>query len=210
MRVFLAALGALVTLTASGVLLAQQPSAEVLKFARAGFDYEQKGEFRLALFEFDTAIKLDPKYPYSYTRIGAIYQRIKNYPLAITYYERAIRLDSNFDVYNYFNLGPCFRIMEKHDSAVIALKEFLHRMQPVNHYDSISMTDADWWIKFNLGCIVVKARPKNTEEPVKLSEISSKYDDFGASVTADGQTLYFTSRRAGTNAKQEIETGDFG
>lgn len=210
MRVFLAALAALVTLTASCGLRAQQPSADVLKFARAGFDYEQRGEFRLALFEYDTAIKLAPAYPYPYGRIGAIYQRLKNYPLAITYYNRAIKLDSNFDVYNYYNLGPCFRIMEKHDSAVIALKEFLRRMQPVNHYDTASMKDADWWIKFNLGCIVEKAKAKNTEEPVKLTEISSNYDDFGPSVTADGQVLYFTSRRAGTNSKQEIETSDFG
>ncbi|MDP4200771.1 MAG: OmpA family protein [Bacteroidota bacterium] len=210
MRVSLAALAAIFSLLASGLLLAQQPSSDVLKLARAGFDYEQQGEYRLAIFEYDTAIKLDPKYPYPYERIGAIYQRVKNYPLAISYYSRAIQLDSSFDVYNYFNLGPCYRILEKHDSAIIALKEFLHRIQPVNHYDTVSMKDADWWIKFNLGCIIEKAKPKNTGEPVKLSEISSSFDDFAPSVTADGQVLFFTSRRAGTNAKQEIETGDFG
>ena len=189
-------------------LLAQ--SSEALEHARAGFDYERKKEYKFALFEYEAAVKLDPKYPYPLERIGGMYQILKNYPLAISYYQRAVRLDSNFDVYNYYNLGLSYRIVEKHDSAVIALREFIRRMDPLNRYDSTAMRDADFWIKFNLGCIVEKAKPKNTEEPIPLSEISSKYDDFGPSLTADGQTLYFTSRRPGTNTKQEIETEDYG
>lgn len=197
-------------LSVGAPVFAQQPTPEVLKLARAGFDYEKGEQFRLAIFEYDSAIKLAPKYPYPYIRIGAIYQRVKNYPLAITYYSRAIRLDSNFDVYNYFNLGPCYRILGKHDSAVIVLKEFLRRIQPVNHEDTVHMQDADWWIKFNLGCIAEKAKAKNTEDPVALNEINSQYDDFAPSITADGFTLYFTSRRPGTNRKQVIESGDYG
>jgi len=187
-----------------------QPNAEALKHARAGFDWEQKQEFQYALFEYQAALKTDSLYPYPIERIGGIYQVLKNYGLAISYYNKAVKLDSNFDVYNYFNLGLAYRIVEKHDTAVLALKEFLHRMAPVNKADSTAMKDADWWIKFNLGCIVEKAKPKNTEEPLPLTGINSTYDDFGPSVTADDQTLYFTSRRPGTNAKQEIETKDFG
>ena len=185
-------------------------SGDALKHARAGFDYEQKQEYKLALYEYDAALQTDPKYPYPLERIGGMYQVLKNYPLAISYYQRAIRLDSSFDVYNYYNLGLSYRIVDKYDSAVFALKEFLGRMDPVNRADTLAMKDADFWIKFDLGCIVERAKPKNTENPVPLTEINSSYDDFGPSVTADGQTLYFTSRRPGTNTKEEIETKDYG
>ena len=213
MQYILRALGALFCILAFIAPLVAQPAGpnpESLKHARAGFDYEQKHEYQLALYEYDTSAKLDPKYPYPVERIGGMYQVLKNYKLAIAFYEHAIKLDSNFDVYNYYNLGLAYRIVEKHDSAVSALREFLRRMDPVNHSDTVAMKDADWWIKFNLGCIVEKAKAKNTDEPVALSELNSTYDDFGPTVTADGLTLYFTSRRPGMNAKQEIETSDYG
>jgi outer membrane protein OmpA-like peptidoglycan-associated protein len=209
MRFFTRLAGATAVLFFALPLFAQ-PNAEALKHARAGFDFESKKQYQYALFEYDTAMKLDRTYPYPVERIGGLYQLLKNYPLAVAFYERAIRMDSSFDVYNYYNLGLSFRIVEKHDSAVAALKEFLHRMQPVNQQDSAAMKDADWWIKFNLGCIVEKAKPKNTEEPLLIPELRSGYDDFAPSLTADGQTLYFTSRRQGTNTKEVIETNDFG
>src|ERR1041384_2587896 len=93
----------------SSPLLAQ-PSQDVIKLSRTGFDYERSGQYRLALYEYDSAIKLDPKYPYPYIRIGAIYYILKNYSLAIRYYSAAIKLDSNFDVYNFFNLGKPYRV----------------------------------------------------------------------------------------------------
>ncbi len=207
-------LGALLVSTLS-LLLATSPlfaqRSEALKHARAGFNYEQQHEYQYALFEYDTAAKLDPTYPYPVERTGGMYQELKNYPKAIDFYERTIRMDSSFDVYNYYNLGLCFHVVRKYDSAVLSLKEFLNRMMPVNHEDSSKMADADWWIKFNLGCIVEAAKPENTEKPVLLTEINSgKYDDFAPTETADGSILYFTSARPGTNKKEVIETGGYG
>ncbi len=184
--------------------------AASLAYARAGFEFEQKKEYKYALFEYDTAAKLDTTYPYPIERIGGLYQALKNYPKAIEAYDHAIRLDSTFDLYEYYNLGLSFHVVQKFDSAVWALRQFIGRMDPVNKSDSLAMIDADWWIKFNLGCIVEYAKPKNTEDPIPLNEINSKYDDFAPTETADGNTLYFTSTRPGTNAKEEIETKDYG
>ena len=180
-----------------------------LKHARAGFDYEQQHEYQYALFEYDTAAKLDPTYAYPVERTGGMYQELKNYPKAIEFYDRAIALDSTFDVYNYYNLGLCFHVVQKYDSAVASLKQFLNRMQPVNHADTEAMKDADWWIKFNLGCIVLQKMPKNTGDPIPLGELNSAYNEFAPSETADGSTLYFTSDRPGTNRKEVIETGGY-
>ncbi len=206
-------LGAFILFFFTTPLLAQRGKvdhAASLEYSRAGFDFEQKKEYKYALFEYDTAAKLDPTYPYPVERIGGMYQLLKNYPKAIEAYEHAILLDSMFDVYNYYNLGLSFHVAQKYDSAVFALRQFIARMDPVNRADSAAMLDADWWIKFNLGCIVELAKPKNTEEPIPLTEINSKYDDFAPTETADGNTLYFTSTRPGTNAKEEIETKDYG
>ena len=189
-------------------IFGQKP--ESLKHAREGFNYEQKAQYKYAIFEYDTAIKLDPKYPYPVERIGGLYQVLKNYPLAISYYQRALRIDSNYDVYIYYNLGLCYRIVQKYDTAVLALREFLRRMDPVNRTDTLAMKDADWWIKFDLGCIVELAKPKNTDDPIAMADVNSKYDDFAPTMTADGNTLYFTSRRPRPGAKSEIETGDYG
>ncbi len=197
----------------AGTLLAQPAKVNheaSLAHARAGFEFEQKKQYKYALFEYDTAAKLDPTYPYPVERIGGMYQVLKNYPLAIASYGHAIQLDSTFDVYNYYNLGLSFHVVQKFDSAVSALREFIRRMDPVSKADTLAMVDADWWIKFNLGCIVEFAKPKNTENPIAETELNSTYDDFGPTETADGNTLYFTSTRPGTNAKEEIETKDYG
>ncbi len=85
-----------------------------LAYSRAGFEFEQKKEYKYALFEYDTAAKLDPTYPYPVERIGGMYQVLKNYPKAIDAYEHAIRLDSMFDVYNYYNLGLSFHVVRKY------------------------------------------------------------------------------------------------
>src|ERR1051325_4640010 len=103
----------LAALLVSSAVIAQRTSETVLKLSRAGFDYEQQQQYRLAIYEYDSAIKLDPKYPYPYSRIGAIYYTLKNYSLAIRYYSAAIKLDSNFDVYNFFNLGKPYRVLGK-------------------------------------------------------------------------------------------------
>ena len=174
--------------------VAAQPAkvdhAASLEYSRIGFEFEQKKEYKYALFEYDTAAKLDPTYAYPVERIGGMYQELKNYPKAIDAYEHAIQLDSMFDVYEYYNLGLSFHVVQKVDSAVHALWEFIARMDPVNKADSAAMIDADWWIKFNLGCIVEFAKPKNTEDPISLNEINSKYDDFAPTETADGNTLF--------------------
>lgn len=199
-----------VLLLTINVLTASAQKPEAIQHARAGFELEQQKRYNEALYEYNSSIALDKSYPYPVARIGGMYQILHNYPLAIQYYEQAIRMDSAYDVYNYFNLGLAFRIVQKHDSAVAAMKQFLQRMNPVNAQDSSAMRDADFWIKFNLGCIAEKAKPKNTDVPQPLTALNSTYDDFGPSITADGQTLYFTSRRQGTNLKQMIETADYG
>jgi outer membrane protein OmpA-like peptidoglycan-associated protein/tetratricopeptide (TPR) repeat protein len=193
------------------ISLFAQHNTEALKHARSGYELEQQKKFREALYEYNASIAADPKYPYPLSRIANMYWDLHNYPVAIRYYSRAIALDSNFDISNFYNLGYSYKSIQNFDSAVIAFKEFIRRMQPASKADTLAMIDADSWIKFTLGCEAERAKPKNTQEPVPIfGEINSPYDDFGPTITADGETLYFTSRRPSTNHYAYEETKDYG
>jgi outer membrane protein OmpA-like peptidoglycan-associated protein len=198
----------LLVLSFASSLFAQKP--EALQHSRRAYELEQSGQKAEALFEYNAAIRIDPTYPYPYTRIGGMYQALRNYPQALNYYHLAVKLDSSFEVYNFFNMGLAYRILQKYDSASLSFQQFLHRIIPVTAFDSASMRDADFWIKFNLGCLVERAKPKNTLDPIKVAVLNSAYDDFGPSITADGQNLYFTSRRASTNKQRYVEGNDYG
>jgi outer membrane protein OmpA-like peptidoglycan-associated protein len=188
-----------------------QSNKDALKASRAGYNLEQENKLSEALFEYNKAIAADPKYPYPVERIGAMYQRLHNYPLAIMFLRRAIKLDSNFDDYNLYNVATCYKAIQKNDSALIYYKLFLQRIKPIVADDSAAVRDATTLLKFTDQCIALRAQPKNTQDPVTLKgDINSPYDDFSPSVTPDGKSLYFTSRRPSTNKKMYVETKDFG
>lgn len=209
-RCFFAALllAAITTCTADTVWAQKKP--EALEHSRKGYEYEQKGQLEEALYEYNLAIKADSTYPYPWSRIAAMYQTLRNHKVAIDNYHRAIKLDSNFDVYNYFNLGTSLRILMKPDSAAIAYTQFVRRMEPMSSFDSTQMREADFWIKFNLESQAERLKGKTGENPIKVPELNSDYDDYGVSLTADGENLYFTSRRPSTNIRQYYETKDYG
>lgn len=201
---------ALLILLVLPITLVAQSNPTALEHSRKGFALEQEGKLAEALYEYNEAIKADPKYPYPYARIGGMYQTLRNYNLAIQHYHQAIRLDSNFDVYNFYNLGLAYRVLAKHDSAAIAFKEFLARIHPINAFDSTQMKEADYWINFNLRSLAERAKPKLGNEPLSVTTVNSNYDDYGVSITADGEQMYFTSRRPSTNIAPYYETQDYG
>ena len=202
-------LGVLLCLSSHSVFA--QSNKDALKASRAGFEFEQENKLSEALFEYNKAIAADPKYPYPVERIGAMYQRLHNYPRAIQFLHRAIALDSNFDDYNFYNLATCYKALQKNDSAVMYYKLFLLKIKPIVADDSAAVRDATTLVTYTEQCLALRAKPKNTQDPILLKgEINSSYDDFSPTVTTDGKTMYFTSRRPSTNTKMYTETKDFG
>lgn len=190
-------------------LLAQK-DPKALEHSRAGYGFEQKKMFEEALYEYSEAIKLDSNYPYPWSRIAGMYQTLKNHKLAVQYYHRAIKIDSNFDAYNYYNLGTSLRVLQKPDSAAFAFTQFVKRMEPLTALDTAQMQEADFWIKFNLESQAERLKPPSGDQPIKVIGVNSDYDDYGVSMTADGDNMYFTSRRPSSNIKQYYETKDYG
>ena len=200
-----------VLLCVSSHAIFAQSNKDALKASRAGYEFEQENKLSEALFEYNKAIAADPKYPYPVERIGAMYQKLHNYPRAISFLKRAVALDSNYDDYNLYNLGTCYKALQKNDSAILYFKAFLHRIKPVVAEDSSAIRDANTLITFSDQCMQLRAKPKNTQDPLLVKgEINSRYDDFSPTVTSDGKTMYFTSRRPSTNTKIYSETKDYG
>ncbi|HET6512004.1 MAG TPA: OmpA family protein [Candidatus Kapabacteria bacterium] len=166
--------------------------------------------FEEALYEYGEAIKLDSNYPYPWSRVAGMYQTLKNHKLAVQYYHRAIRIDSNFDAYNYYNLGTSLRVLQKPDSAAFAFTQFVKRMVPFTSFDTVQMQEADFWIKFNLESQAERLKKPSGDAPINVPGLNSDYDDYGVSMTADGENMYFTSRRPASNIKQYYETKDYG
>ncbi len=188
-----------------------QSNKVALKASRAGYNFEQENKLSEALFEYNKAIAADPKYPYPVERIGAMYQHLHNYPRAIQFLHKAVALDSNFDDYNLYNLATCYKALQKNDSAVMYYRLFVQKIKPIITEDSAAVRDATTLITFTEQSMALRAKPKNTQDPIPLrGEINSPYDDFSPTVTSDGKTMYFTSRRPSTNTKKYAETKDFG
>ena len=167
-----------------------QSNPEALKASRAGYEFEQGNKLGEALFEYNKAIAADPKYPYPVERIGAMYQKLHNYPRAVQFLQRAVTLDSNFDDYNFYNLATCYKALQKNDSAVLYYKVFLRRMKPIIAEDSSAVRDATILVTFTEQSMQLRAKPKNTQDPIALhGEVNSSYDDFSPSMTTDGKTM---------------------
>ncbi len=188
-----------------------QPKKEALDASRYGFDLERQGKFSEALFEYNKAIAADPNYPYPVERIGSMYQKLHNYPKAIEFLKRTLVLDSNYDDYTYYNLGYCYKMMHKLDTALIYYRVFSSRMKPLVPEDSAALRDAEFLETYTEKSIELQKQPKNTSDPVKLTgDINTPYDDYAPVITADGSLLFYTSRRPSTNVSKYTETKDYG
>jgi tetratricopeptide (TPR) repeat protein len=166
-----------------------QPKKEALDHAREGYEYEQQGKYAEALYKYNQSIAADTKYPYPVQRIAAMYQKLRTYGKAIEFYRRSIALDSSFDDYNYYNLALSYRTLRKFDSAAMAYELFANRMKPILQEDSATLRKALSFISYTEQSRSIRAREKNTFEPIPLDAVNSPYFEFGPAVTLDGKRL---------------------
>lgn len=80
--------------------------------------YEDQGNYDLAISEYEKAIVLNPKYADSYNKRGLVYFNKNMYEQAIKDYTEAIQLNPKYtDAYN--NRGIIYYNQEKYDLAII-------------------------------------------------------------------------------------------
>ena len=82
-----------------------------------GVAHNEKGEFDLAMTDFNKAIELDPDFAKAYINRGAIYIEKGAFDLAIPDFDKAIELDPD-DVAAYSNRGTAYANTGRFDLAV--------------------------------------------------------------------------------------------
>jgi tetratricopeptide (TPR) repeat protein len=74
----------------------QTPQTLVIAYNNRGNAYMAKGEYDLAVQDYDQSIKLNPNYARAFNNRGVAYQKKSAYDLAIKDFDEAIRLKPDY------------------------------------------------------------------------------------------------------------------
>lgn len=131
---------------------------------------------------------------------------LKNYDDAERRLEAAIQVAPGEDVEKYFMLGRVKQLKGKLDEAVANYEQYL-KLQPKK--SEVSAEAEDYIAQCNAATSMLK-NPRNVQLTNLGEVINTEYPDYSPSVSADGKTMIFTSRRPeSTGKKQDPEDGKF-
>lgn len=131
---------------------------------------------------------------------------LKNYDDAERRLEGAIQVAPGEDVEKYFMLGRVKQFKGKLSEAISSYEQYL-KLQTKK---SEVTTEAEDFIAQCKAATVMLNNPRNIKMTNLGEAINSEYPDYSASVSADGKTMIFTSRRPeSTGKKQDPEDGKF-
>ncbi len=160
---------------------------------------------RGALTEFRKVLDVDSL---NYTALYAsadCYYRLKKYKVALDYLKKAVATQDEIPADSYLFFGKCHHRMADLDKAI----EYYEKYLPIVKAEP---QEFDETRRFINECKFAKIMMQNAV-PVTINnlgkEVNSRYEEYAPSVTADGQYLYFTSRRNNTTGEQVDRKGDF-
>ncbi|MCC7331735.1 MAG: PD40 domain-containing protein [Flavobacteriales bacterium] len=137
-------------------------------------------------------------------RIGECYLDLKEWQLAVEYIENAKKINTKITPEINYKLGYALHRNNQLDKALEALKEYKSSVKKVN-----PLYNADRIIA------QVEFAKKMMLAPVDVSivnvgkNINSRGGDYSPSITLDGQTMIFTSRRSDTKGGGVDKAGDY-
>lgn len=131
---------------------------------------------------------------------------LKNYDDAERRLEGSIQAAPSENVEKYFMLGRVKQLKGKLDEAITSYEQFL-KLQ-ANKSDET--TEAEDYIAQCKAASSMLNNPRKVTMTNLGEAINTEYSDYSASVSADGKTMIFTSRRPeSTGKKQDPEDGKF-
>ena len=161
-------------------------------FIAEGKRLYNEGQFRVALLKFREALVKDKGNPMATYWVGECHRILGNYQKAINYAEEAIAKDPEVDKEYGYLLGICYQRLADLDKAI----EMFDKCRSMVKDQRAKELKLDFLIA---ECERGKEMMNN---PVKVSisnlglNINSAFDDYSPTLSPDGKTLYFTSRRA--------------
>ena len=138
-------------------------------------------------------------------RIGECHYRLKNFELAVEYFQNAKKMDEEVDDELYFNLGQAYHRNGQLDKS----------LEAYNKYNSIASKKDRKYHNIPTRISQIDYAKKMMASPVKVEienlgkNINSRGGDYAPSISADGKTMIFTSRRSDTKGGGVDKAGDF-
>lgn len=153
-----------------------------------------ENDYREALNIFREILSIDNTHPKANYKVGECQYHLGKYKTAMKYVIKAYKLDANVDEEIYFLLGETYHRTGKLDSAKAYYLQFKeeasNRIQEMYNLDDLIAQ-----------CDFAKKSMKNPLD-VTVENMGRKINtlnpEYSASVTEDGKTIVFTSRRADT------------
>jgi len=161
--------------------------------------------YRGALLMYREVLKADETNAMAMFRSAECHYKLKRYDLSLKYLEKAKKQDPEVVKEMNFFYGQTYHRMARLDEAIASFEAFLK--------DGPKRTiEYELAQEYLVQCSYAKELMKEPV-PVEISnvgrEINSRFDDYAPSVTADGKTLVFTSRRSDTKGGEVDETSDY-
>lgn len=138
-------------------------------------------------------------------RIGECHYRLKNFELAVEYFQNARKMDEEVDDELYFSLGQAYHRNGQLDKS----------LEAYNKYNSIASKKDRKYHNISKRLSQIDYAKKMIANPVKVEienlgkNINSRGGDYAPSISADGKTMIFTSRRSNTMGGGVDRKGDF-
>lgn len=176
-----------------------------LKMQEARHEFLTQNNVRAALNIYRELLKEftnDAKLNY---RIAECHYRLKNFDLAVEYFQNARKLDDEVEDDLYFNLGQAYHRNGQLDES----------MEAYNKYNSVASKKDRKFHNIPLRLSQIDYAKKMIASPVDVSiknlgeNINSRGGDYAPSISADGKTMIFTSRRSDTKGGGVDKKGDF-
>ncbi|MFK7757914.1 MAG: tetratricopeptide repeat protein [Flavobacteriales bacterium] len=174
------------------------------KMAAARHEF-QNNNYRGALLMYRDILKVEPNNAMAQYRSAECHYKLKRYDLALKYLDKAKANDPEVMKEMQFFYGQTYHRMARLDDAISSFKGYLENAPK----RTIEYELAERYLG---QCEYAQQLMK---EPVRVDiqnvgkEINSRFDDYAPSVTSDGKTMVFTSRRSDTEGGEIDESSDY-
>ncbi|HHG86346.1 MAG TPA: tetratricopeptide repeat protein [Bacteroidetes bacterium] len=181
-------------------------SKKALSAFLKGKEQTKYRDYPRAIAFFDEAVAIEPGFGEAYMQMGGSYFALHQYEKAYHAFEKAKANLENPNAITYYYLGECALRQDKFAEAVAYYETFIkaNPAVPQRIYDSAIKSKK----QAEFGAKAVRSAIKF--EPLNLGdEINTQFEEYLPYLTADGQTIFFTSRRPGCTGGFNREYRDY-
>jgi tetratricopeptide (TPR) repeat protein len=143
---------------------------------------------------YDMLAKEPNNAAYNYNA-GQCLLELKKYEDAVTYFETTLKQKPQYNEIIHLSLAKCYHSLGKLDESLAEVNDYLassKKGKPKMYDEAVEVKNAATKAKELI------QKPLNVTITNMGDVINSKYDDYAPSITADGKTMVFTSRREDT------------